>query len=778
MHISKVSVSKVRTRKYPPSEDFCRRLFAAYPRVDEVPEQPKAPGVAQQNPHAVWLNRQTGDAVDDTREAEDSLASLDEVSRLILAPSYQSLRRPLLDLAGGTIPELRDVLLDPPEDGPSVALGRAQAALVARIEEARRRQAEIDPGVSSELYRRYAQFREQLRRKLERLQVDSDPKDLVKLGAWRATVRSLSALYQPHTELRLETVRLLRSGDALARELAEHLDRVRAITFPCLEFRDDPVGYVHTILGEDPWHVEGEDSQLTMLLSIRDYQITVVPSGRGLGKTTGVAWACHWWRDTRPQGRVCISNFTGNQLRAQDWAEIIRCVWRSGVCLECRQNGVTQRPCPHSQCIPMDELSETPTKGIWSEDKERFIIGITGADAQSLGGYHGEELLVICDEFSGTKQDMFDVWLRNAIGPNCRFLGPGNPLDGQGSPMHDIVTDERVRSLTGQGGAHIVHLDGEVAARAGKSYLPTAEANRLLEQKDPRGKENPEYQISVKGNYPARDELAVIPAGEILTASDPEIYKYRLPSARGRTIIGIDPSGETDAPHDLGVICIMRDFAVLEWRASFRWKIDDYLVEILDAWKTWRIAPNDFPLIGVDADGVGSRIMTRLQNYQESKRVPEHEKCRFELMPIYFGHEAINWQEYDLTGDEGRELLARWVHNGGVFPYNAQCVQEMQYLKWFFVRKLRHGNYYDNLRSATRKEGPNGFRKLIGRSPNYIDALTVGIMAAHQAELGIVPDARGALEVEDAESFPLAPPVNDRDAFRQYLRQVRKGHHG
>jgi hypothetical protein len=719
-----------------------------------------------------WLNKSEASICDWHFELEKIVDKIVEPDWLTLSGLYQQMRLAVLPATDASIPDLRGVLLAPSESAAVVRYHEIIQLVRAVISESEQRQQALNPESESTVFRRHAQFRQAQRRKLEKLEESIEADRLLKANAWKYTVVSAGAYLKPYNEIRLVVISVLDGipENPFAKSLATALRGIRALTFPCIEYKNDPVGYVSTVLGEDPWHVEGEDSQLTMLLSVRDNRITIVPAGRGLGKTTAVAWLANWWRDTRERGRVFITNFTGNQLRAQDWAEILRCVYRSGICWDCRQAGVKERPCPHSQCISTEDLSEIPTKGIWSEDKERFILGVTANDAQAIGGYHGEEILVICDEFSGTKQEMFDIWDRSITGPDSRFLGPGNCLDGPGSPMHDMVTDERVKKLYN---ANIVQLDGEVAARAGKSYLPTAKQNGILAEKDPRGRESPEYLISVRGQYSPFDADVIFAPGEIIKASDPALYKDRKPE--GRLVLGIDPTGETTARHDLGVIAVMRGLVVIEWRCSYKWTFDDYLHEILDAWKMLRETEYEWPIVGVDADGVGQRLMVRLQNYLESTRIAEHLKCKFQLYPVYFGHQAVNWREYELTGDEGRELVARWLRAGGVFPHNVRLIRAMQHSRWHRVRKMREGQMLDALRSATRKENtPDAYRRVLGYSPDELDALTIGLMAAEKAELGIVPETRSADELSDEEMQPVVIP-DDKNALRNYLRAIKSG---
>lgn len=770
INVSQSKLSEFRSGKND-SQNIIDRVVAVYP----LPVVKAQLGTATKgstkstewHDESVWLNMATGQAVDLTRAAEDSMGALDEVDRLVLSTSYQALRRTVLDLAPAL--DLGSVLLDLPTEGPSVMLANAQKALFALIAESEVRQGKIDGTVSSELWRRHSQFREQLRRKLERFATSADVSDLLKLGAWSATVRSLSALFRDNADLRVRVVDALRQGDELAKNLAGHLDRIRSITFPCTQYQRDPVGFVRDILGDDPWQVEGdEDDQVTFIESVRDHKRVVAPSARSVGKTRAVAWLALWWRSVWPDGRVCISNFTGNQLRTQDWAEILRCIARAGICLGCRQAGVKARPCPHSQVLDIVDPAEVPTTGIWSDDKERFIVGITGKEATALGGYHGEHLLVICDEFSGLTQEMFDAWRGNITGPECRFVGPGNCLDGPGSPMHDAVTDERIRKLWGW---KVVNLSAEVASRTRRPYLPDAAELRILEQEDDRGKLNPLYMINAQGRYPTLDEQCIYHLPAIIKAQLPDTYSST--PAVGPLVIPIDPAGESGLG-DEAVIGALRGLVCLEKKVGRGWSLEDYLDHVIDLIERHRAAPNEVAIVAIDADGVGSKVLIRLDNYLASKRLGPGEKVRFEIVPVYLGQLAPDRYKYDLVGDEAHAHLARWLKAGGVFREDHKLQQEMQISKWYPVRRMRDERQVELL-SATRKDGPHGYRSTIHRSPDRLDMLRIFAYVSYMRDVLAVPDDTADAAKQDASSLEDMPAPDEAQAFQDYMVALRGG---
>ncbi len=547
----------------------------------------------------------------------------------------------------------------------------------------------------------------------------------------------------------------------LSNNLAEALDRARAITFPCTQFQKDPVGFVKTILGRKPWK-----GQVRMLEAVRDHKRVVAPTGQGTGKTKCVSWISLWryacWND----GCVCLSNFTGDQLRTQDWREIQAEFAASGICLSCREAGVTQRPCPHSQCLD-GKISESPRGGLWSEDRKRFIVGITGDEPTALGGYHGVHLMVICDEFSGLKQELYDAWRGNTSGSGNKFFGPGNPL-GSSGPMFEAVMIERVQQAFSW---FVVNLSTEDAAATGEDWAPDPAELKALELSDDRGKENPIYMIRVLGLYPTVDELSIYQTADIIRAQNNSHYSATL--GTGKLIISLDPARE-EGLGDQAVFGITRGKKVFEFLKGRGWSYDEYLEFLCDLYFKHRIADGEPAIFACDADGPGQSVIRRVEDYLHSTRLPESQKARLEVIPVYLGQKANENLKYDLIGDEAHAYLANWLRHGGAFPVDPKLEQEMSYSKWTPVRRKVNEREVEVL-SATRKDGPNGYRKLIHRSPDTLDSLR--IMAAcsfHQGVLA-VPDPVSPAAKQDAESLEDFRPVDESQAFDEYLRALGRG---
>lgn len=758
--VSPTAVSLVRKGTRPPSESLVARLLAVYPLT--TPEPPAARRGApndKQNPHAVWLNTQIAVCTDTCREAEDRRNERDEIDRLVSHADYQSMRQRVLAVCA--VPGLLDVLLPLPESGPTVAVRASLDALRASVAESRTRQEGVDPTVSSELYRRYSQFREALTRKLEKLERSDSPDELTSTGAWRATITTVCALLQPRPDERVRVVVTLKSDErnAFSQQLASALDGVRAISFPCMQYQNDPVGFFRDILGLDVW-----EGQVRILHGVLENKWVVVHTGHKIGKTKCLAGLSLWNYACFDDGRVILTNSTGDQLEKQDWFEIRQTFNESGICLKCRRAGVTVRPCPHSQKIDGTCL-DTSKGGIKSANGKRWIMGSTAKRSDYAGGYSGAHLIVVCDEFSSMTQELYEAWIGNTAADSTKFIGVGNPI-GQTGPMHDAVMIPRVRK-----NFFVINVSTEetigvnIPGLGGQRYVD------FVRDQDERGEESPFYMIRVKGLYPTVDEQAIYPIAEILRAQEPA--EYDGTQEQGPLVIAIDPAGDSGFG-DESVIGALRGLKCLKKVCGRGWSYDHYLDIVLDLIRAYRLSPNEVPIVGIDADGVGSRVLVRLDNYLVSKRIAESDRVRFEIVPVYLGQNAPDQFKYDLVGDEAHAHLSRWLRNGGVFEADPKLEQEMQISKWYPVRRKR-GEREVELLSATRKDGPHGYRQVIHRSPDRLDMLRIFAYVSYMRDVLSVPDDTSSEAKQDAESQVEFVPVDESKAFREYIDAIRTG---
>lgn len=771
----------------PMTAEFRARLLETYPievpRGSAKPRAKSAPAPTPLAPAPVepatntldeqgWINEAKRASIEAAARAEAAQADLTEADWLLLRPEYQAVRAcissaaPRVDFSG--------VWQASPEEGPALEINTSRADMHELIAVSERRERQLVDDDRGKLALAHANLRAAIRGRLRKMQRQAPLEDLLRSRAWELTKISTIACVRGDVDARLAMVAALRAlkGD-LALDLADAVDKVRDLTFPCTQYQQDPVGFIRRVCGGDPWEIVAPHwetgvstrmGQIVIAESVRDHKWTVVHTGHKIGKTRLIAWLCLWWYCSYPDGHVMLANFTGKQLEDQDWYEIKQAHRESGICLDCRRAGVDVRPCPHSQVID-GHTKETSQGGLTSADGARFVRGATAREATGVGGYSGAHLLVIIDEFSGMSQELYDGWISNTSSRGSRFLGVGNPI-GQEGPMFDAVMVDRVRK-----NFNVINISSEEAAKTGIEGLADAGHIARVRDQDERGVDSPFFMIRVRGLYPTKDEQSTYQMGDIIRAQEETLFKDT--EAEGRLVISLDPA-RPEGAGDKFVFAATRGKKVFEFKKGRGWTEDDCLEIFLEMARRLRIAPNELVICAIDADGPGSTIVRRFADYQDSKRVPEHQKVRFDLVPVYFGQQSVKLFDYDLVKDEAHAHLALWLRHGGVFPVDHELEQEMQLTKWYPVRRYRNDRELEVM-SATRKDGPTGYRKMIHRSPDTLDSLLVMAYASFMRDVLAAPETRSPEAKADEETACSAPVPDERQAFQNYMRALRAG---
>ena len=84
-----------------------------------------------------------------------------------------------------------------------------------------------------------------------------------------------------------------------------------------LFYAGEPVYFVEDIIRANP-----DSNQRDILKSLRNYPMTSVRSGHGIGKSAVEAWSVIWYLCTRPFPKIPCTAPTEHQLMDVLWAEI------------------------------------------------------------------------------------------------------------------------------------------------------------------------------------------------------------------------------------------------------------------------------------------------------------------------------------------------------------------------------------------------------------------------------------------------------------------------
>ena len=306
----------------------------------------------------------------------------------------------------------------------------------------------------------------------------------------------------------------LRSG---LEDLRAQLDRIDAppelttveqrgeCHFP--EYRDDPEGFCHKILGEDkteqmvlagdapaadaPW-----STQVRIMESVRDNRRTFVQACHSIGKTHISARALLWFMLTRAPA-ICLTT-APKQVQVRDllWGRVRAAFGQSRTPLPGRCILTRYEPIAH--------------------DPEWFAVGHTARDAEGFSGYHEAELLIILDEAPGVPAPIWQGVEGMMSGINVRLLCIGNPVDRSG-PFYQGCRSSLSNTIQIKAYDHpnVVHNRG--------IYPKAVAPDWPAERKEVWGEKHPLYLSRVMGQFPDEGDDTLIPLSWVEAATDREV---------------------------------------------------------------------------------------------------------------------------------------------------------------------------------------------------------------------------------------------------------------
>jgi hypothetical protein len=182
----------------------------------------------------------------------------------------------------------------------------------------------------------------------------------------------------------------------------------REIRNPWVKYRDDPVAFVKTGLGEQVW-----SKQVEILESLRDNRRTAVPACHAPGKSHIAARAIAWWVAVHDpyKVRVVTTATTFRQVKGILWPHI-------------------------RQIVAAHNLPGEVMTTEWKIGPTIVADGFSPADhnESAVQGIHAENLLIVVDEAGGISNTIGQALEALMTGGHTRLLLLGNPpTDEMGS---------------------------------------------------------------------------------------------------------------------------------------------------------------------------------------------------------------------------------------------------------------------------------------------------------------------------------------------------------
>lgn len=493
--------------------------------------------------------------------------------------------------------------------------------------------------------------------------------------------------------------------------------------------------------------------QREMLVAVATHKQVAVRSGHRTAKSYSVAILCLWWYCTRGAARVVITAPTNKQVQEVIYREVRLLMTRSGICLECRDAGITRAPCPHSSVITGTQGRRAST-GIRSGDG-REIWGFSAQKAGGAQGIAGKDLFLVIDEASEVGDDIFEAMHGNAAGSAHRLL-TGNPTRLIGE-FFDIFHN---RADTW----HLMHISSlESPNCTGEMNIPgLATPDWCAERAKDWGTDSGQYKVRVLGEFATITEQRPF-TPEVVAAA---VMRHRVAAPlKGRLYLGLDPAGPTadEGYGDSSGYAIrrgMRIVAAVTHRGLTAREVVQTAAELL---KDHANRTDEIPYLVLDASGpVGQRVADEAYTY-----LRENPKAYF-VIKVYGSAAAVrDSRSYPRRRDECWATFARWVREGGAIPDNRELAEELRTFRWIMDNQ-------DRAKALDKKQ----FLKELGRSPDTADAC---VLSCWQPQGGAWDDEQSLGEVTvgpDRFTPPWLRPAHQPSVSNYYQTPVTRDWRG
>lgn len=240
------------------------------------------------------------------------------------------------------------------------------------------------------------------------------------------------------------------------------------------------------------------EQQLAVLHAVRDYKLTAVRSGHGVGKTMVGSIAAILFLLTHYPSYVVTTGSSWRTLEKVLWPQIRELIQSSRY--------------KFSSSVPL-QMNWRPIEGLdrWA------MVAVSANDRNNFAGFHNKHVFVLLEEADGVSEEIFEAAFGNAVGANDRILAIGNPHT-PGGPFHQKFLSPDW---------HKVHISchDHPNVKSGREIFPGMVTREWIElMKTQLGVGSPAYRSRVDGEFPEEDEMTLCRLGWInLAAGRPPV---------------------------------------------------------------------------------------------------------------------------------------------------------------------------------------------------------------------------------------------------------------
>lgn len=516
------------------------------------------------------------------------------------------------------------------------------------------------------------------------------------------------------------------------------------------EYQDHPIKF-----SEDILRSKLTDEQRTILRSVRDERITLVPSANSVGKTFSAAEAAVWWLSSFAPSKVVLTAAPPeDNLRRLLWGEISRIYETTPELLPDYLRGV-----PASMRISFGSQH-------WLEGRAIPVSFSAEQREAKFSGVHSPHLLYVVDEGDAVPPEIYRAIESCMSGEHDRMIVLFNPRNPSGA-VYNMIREGvgNVISLTAFDHPNVVTgeeiIPGAVSRettvrRISRWTRPLIEGEEIDEistftvpdyldgetSRLPGGRETPplvggevrkimtpEFSYMVLGLYPTAMSNQLVDRGAIQRAKDRWVNYVKLngeiPPKEIKPRTGQDVAEFGD---DVNIIFDRYGGFVTR---PIKWANVDPTESADRGAQHARSVGSEFHF--VDATGIGSGVAPGMRK----KNVPQAVGVKTHKSPTQEPEDMGG--EFGLYRDQLFWSVREWLHNDptAMLPPSETLEDDLLVLTYEF----RSGK----LRVMQKKDA----KKLLGRSPDEGDALALTFA-----------------EPEIDDQFVIMPPIPVRGARR------------
>lgn len=408
--------------------------------------------------------------------------------------------------------------------------------------------------------------------------------------------------------------------------------------------------------------------QKEILRSVFRNRKTVVPAGHGVGKTFVAAVIALTFLYVRKPAKVLTTAPTWLQVKRLLWSEMNRLF--------------------KERLVPQNFPGKISQTQLHLRD-DWFALGLSPKESVNLQGFHGQNVLVIFDEASGIRRELYEAADSLLSGGDARILLIGNPTGARG-PFYDACRSE---------GWHVIRLGCLDSPNLTGEKVPLSVSRRLVtpewvvEKQREWGEDSPQYFARVLGQFPPTGDDQLIGWGWVEEA----LGRESLPGGVRRLGVDVARFGE-----DATVYTILeghRVFALFVDRQKDTMHIAGRICHLMREYGIESVA--------VDDTGVGGGVTDRLR------------ELGVRVQAIQGGAAAREPHRFFNRRTELWWILREWIRTEGVLLREPRLIEDLT------APRFRYTS-----RGQIRLESKEETKRRLGRSPDYGDSLVLALAAS------------------------------------------------